>query len=132
MKKTLFLALLLTSTFAHKLNIFAYIEEDKLFINTYFASGSPCKHCTVFINNKPLGETDEKGDFVTLADTKKIFIEVDAGSGHKSKEYIEHQNFKEAKKQQKEEEKREGFNKLLGVVLIAIIFSVLWFFKRKK
>lgn len=39
--------LVFTSVWAHKINLFAYDEEGKLFVQSYFTKSSPCKQCTV-------------------------------------------------------------------------------------
>jgi nickel transport protein len=87
MKYLLFMVFLGNFVFAHKLNVFLYQENDRIFLSAYFASGSVCKECKVFIedeNNKLLQEgfTNKKGEFIITKFTSYINARVDAGSGH--------------------------------------------------
>ena len=77
MKNKLYLILIFTfliiimmdvSVFAHKVNIFAYVEEDKVYTESYFNDGKKCidSKIEVFDNqgNKLLeGLTDKEGEF---------------------------------------------------------------------
>ncbi|MGP2657203.1 hypothetical protein ACOJTA_09170 [Malaciobacter sp. WC5094] len=80
------LLLVVSFTYAHKLNVFTNFENDKLFVSAYFASGAGCKNCSVKIykNDKLLLEdkTNDKGE--VYLDIKEDFFNliVDAGSGH--------------------------------------------------
>jgi len=70
MKKKLYLIIIMIniSAFAHKVNIFAYVEEGKIYTESYFSDGKKCieSKIEVFDNqgNKLLeGLTDKEGAF---------------------------------------------------------------------
>ncbi len=87
----LFLFLLIPALLnAHKLNIFAYYENGKINIESFFSDGTPCKNCNVKIldNNKNLifsGKLNEKGEItVNKKLTGNVLIKVNASMGHES------------------------------------------------
>ncbi len=87
----LFLILLIPALLnAHKLNIFAYYEDGKINIESFFSDGTPCKNCDVKIldNNKNLifsGKLNEKGEItVNKKLTGNVLIKVNASMGHES------------------------------------------------
>ncbi|MGA1846156.1 hypothetical protein [Deferribacter abyssi] len=89
-----FLSILISNSFAHKLNIFAYTENGKIFISTYFVDGTPCKNCTIALykdNNKILNaKTDNNGEFSTDMKWKEpIKIVVEETLGHKGEFVLE-------------------------------------------
>lgn len=79
------------SVFAHKVNIFAYVEGDKVYTESYFNDGKKCidSRIEVFDNqgNKLLeGLTDKKGEFsfkVTSEDGD-LKIVLTASMGHRA------------------------------------------------
>ena len=106
MKKKLYLILILiiliiiimdVSVFAHKVNIFAYVEGDKVYTESYFSDGKKCveSKIEVFDNqgNKLLeGLTDEEGMFSFKIPLKDVIdgdlkIILTASMGHRA-EYI--------------------------------------------
>jgi len=81
-------------TFAHKVQIIAYVEKDKVFTESYFADGSPVKAAKIEVYAKDgskiaEGTTDDKGNFsfVLPKDPVGVKIVLDAGMGHKA-EYV--------------------------------------------
>ncbi len=106
MKKKLYLILILifliiiimdVSVFAHKVNIFAYVEGDKVYTESYFSDGKKCvdSKIEVFDNqgNKLLeGLTDEEGMFSFKIPPEDVIdgdlkIILTASMGHRA-EYI--------------------------------------------
>jgi len=106
MKKKLYLILILifliiiimdVSVFAHKVNIFAYVEGDKVYTESYFSDGKKCveSKIEVFDNqgNKLLeGLTDEEGMFSFKIPPEEVMdgdleIILTASMGHRA-EYI--------------------------------------------
>ena len=82
------------SVFAHKVNIFAYVEGDKVYTESYFNDGKKCidSKIEVFDNqgNKLLeGLTDGEGEFSfeVPPEDGDLKIVLDAGMGHRA-EYI--------------------------------------------
>ena len=82
------------SAFAHKVNIFAYVEGDKVYSESYFNDGKKCvdSKIEVFDNqeNKLLeGITDENGEFSfkTPQEEGNLKIVLIASMGHRA-EYI--------------------------------------------
>jgi nickel transport protein len=80
--------------FAHKVQIAAYVEKDKVFTESYFADGSPVKGGKIEVYGKDgskitEGTTDDKGafSFDIPKDPVGTKIVLDAGMGHKS-EYV--------------------------------------------
>lgn len=79
-----------SSALAHKLNVFAYAEAGKVFVEVYFADGKPVENgkVAVFSNNGQKifeGTTgkDGKSSFPIPA-KDDLKIEVDASLGHKN------------------------------------------------
>lgn len=75
---------------SHKVNIFAYAEENKIFTESYFNDGSPCKKSIIQVydpeGNKLLqGETDEEGIFsFKIPKRTDLRIVLTASMGHKA------------------------------------------------
>lgn len=100
MKNKLYLILIFTfliiimmdvSAFAHKVNVFAYVEGEKIYTESYFNDGKKCidSKIEVFDNqgNKLLeGLTDKEGEFsfeVPLGD-ENLKIVLTASMGHRA------------------------------------------------
>jgi nickel transport protein len=82
---------LLTGTaFAHKVNIFAYIEGNTVYTESYFPDGRAVEDGKITVvdsNEETLleGRTDEKGLFSFAIPKKEdLVIILDAGMGHKN------------------------------------------------
>ncbi len=98
MKNKLYLILIFTfliiimmdvSVFAHKVNVFAYVEGEKIYTESYFNDGKKCidSKIEVFDNygNKLLeGLTDEEGEFSfeVLLEDGDLKIVLTASMGH--------------------------------------------------
>ncbi len=136
MKYLLLLALIVSFSFAHKINLFVTNENDNLEIYSYFASGSACKNCKLIIKN------DEKivledvlnsdGKYSYKPTFKNLEIVVDATGGHIASEKIEVSNIKkeDLTEHKKEENRGENINILIALVLIFLIFFLLKKFKK--
>ena len=85
----LYSLLFTSSVFAHKVNIFAYVEDDTVYTESYFPDGKKVKNAEVEVydssGNKVLdGKTDEKGLFSFKPPWKDNFkIVINASMGHK-------------------------------------------------
>ena len=75
---------------AHKVTVFAYVEGDKVFTESYFPDGKKVEGGTVQVldaKGVPLvqGTTDSQGQFVfPLPKKGNLTIVLDAGMGHKN------------------------------------------------
>ncbi len=75
---------------AHKLNIFAFEEDGKIFVEGYFSSGIKPKGGKIVVldhTGKVLfqGETDKEGGYIFAKPSANEYrIELDAGLGHKT------------------------------------------------
>ena len=84
----------LSSLFSHKLNIFLNQEENRVYVSSYYASGSFCKDCKVEVSNKQkeliqAGNTNNKGEFIITHLDSLIYVEVEALGGHKVQNSLE-------------------------------------------
>ena len=137
--KIIFLFLLIVSSlFAHKINLFMTNEENGVNIFSYFASGDPCINCKLIIKN---GENilledklDANGKYLYSSKYKDIQVTIDASGGHIAKQDIVVENIKNESLQThlKEEKENEHIKILISLVLIGAIFYVLKILKRKK
>ncbi len=82
---------------AHKLNVFAYIENDILVGEAYFSDGAPARDCDVVIKDPhddvviSKSHTDKEGRFVISVGASKkgdFLIIVNAGMGHQGQATI--------------------------------------------
>ncbi len=75
---------------AHKVNIFAYVENGKIFTESYFPDGKPVQDGTVQIfdsHQKKVaeGKTDKEGKFsVPVPEKDDLTIVINASMGHKN------------------------------------------------
>ncbi|HID55178.1 TPA: hypothetical protein EYP37_01520 [Candidatus Poribacteria bacterium] len=75
---------------AHKVNIFAYVERGKVYTESYFSDGTPCKRAKIEVydqSGKKIleGVTDEKGDFsFPLPAKRSVRIVLLASMGHRA------------------------------------------------
>lgn len=138
MKKVFLFLLIVSSLFAHKINLFVTNEENGVNIYSYFASGDPCINCKLIIKN---GENivledklDANGKYFYSSKYKDIQVTIDASGGHIAKQDIVVENIKNESLQThlKEEKENEHIKILISLVLIGLIFYVLKILKRKK
>lgn len=79
--------------YAHKVNMFAYVEGNKVLMEGYFADGNKPVNCEVVVTNpgkKVLvkGLTDHEGKFsFTIPEVTDLRIALNAGMGHRA-EYV--------------------------------------------
>jgi nickel transport protein len=82
--------LLATASFAHKVNIFAYVEGGKIYTESYFPDGQPVQGGTVEILDSQdqrvaEGVTDKEGKCVLPVPKKDdLTIVINASMGHRS------------------------------------------------
>ena len=138
MRYFLLLALFISFSFAHKINLFVTNEENGVNIYSYFANGNPCINCKLLIKN---GENivledklDANGKYLYSSKYKNIQVTIDASGGHIAKQDIELENIKNESLQThlKEEKENEYIKILISLFLIVLIFYVLKMLKRKK
>ena len=138
MKKVFLFLLIVSSLFAHKINLFVTNEENGVNIYSYFASGDPCINCKLIIKN---GENivledklDANGKYLYSSKYKDIQVTIDASGGHIAKQDIVVENIKNESLQThlKEEKENEHIKILISLLLIGLIFYVLKILKRKK
>jgi len=79
-----------TSVLAHKVNIFAYVEGDTVFTESYFPDGKPAENGRILVQDEKgatlsEGKTDAKGLFsFPLPKKQDLVIIIDASMGHKN------------------------------------------------
>lgn len=75
---------------AHKVNLFAYVEGDKVYTESYFADGQKVIGGEIEVADASgakllTGKTDDKGLFAfPLAKKQTLTITVNSGMGHKN------------------------------------------------
>ena len=138
MRYFLLLALFISFSFAHKINLFVTNEENGVNIYSYFANGNPCINCKLLIKN---GENivledklDANGKYLYSSKYKDIQVTIDASGGHIAKQDIVVENIKNEslRTHLKEEKENEHIKILISLVLMGAIFYVLKIVKRKK
>ena len=138
MRYFLLLALFISFSFAHKINLFVTNEENGVNIYSYFANGNPCINCKLIIKN---GENiiledklDVNGKYLYSSKYKDIQVTIDASGGHIAKQDIVVENIKNESLQNhlKKEEDDKHIKILISLFLIAGIFYALKKLKRKK
>lgn len=138
MKKVFLFLLIVSSLFAHKINLFVTNEENGVNIYSYFASGDPCINCKLIIKNAENivleDKLDANGKYLYSSKYKDIQVTIDASGGHIAKQDIVVENIKNESLQThlKEEKENEYIKILISLVLIGLIFYVLKIIKRKK
>ncbi len=81
------------NAFAHKVNMFAFVEGDQVFVEGYFSDGKRAQNSTVIVydeNGKELlqGQTTHEGSFsFRVPKAKELLVTLNAGMGHKA-EYL--------------------------------------------
>lgn len=128
--------------FCHKLNLFLNQEGNKVYVSSYFATGSFCKNCEVTIRNAEgevlqKGKTDKNGEFIIDKLAPKIFVDVKTIEGHAAENVLNIEETIEKKEEKIEEitslkkeiERLKTQNKLLEEKvktndLIKMIFSL--------
>ena len=77
--------------YAHKVNVFAYVEGDQVYIQGYFSDGTKAKNSDVTVYAKDgrefeKGQTNENGEFTfpTQGTSQALRIVLNAGMGHQA------------------------------------------------
>ena len=138
MKIVLLFLLIISSLFAHKINLFVTNEENGVNIYSYFANGNPCINCKLLIKN---GENivledklDANGKYLYSSKYKDIQVTIDATGGHIVKQDIVVENIKnESLQTHLNDEKNDEYIKFfISLILIFVVFYILKRVKRKK
>ena len=156
MKKILFLIALIlgissTSALAHKVIVFAWVEQGQIHIEGSFGSDRPAKNCVIKVtdSNKGLvhqGITDAQGLYsFALPDTKDsdLMVELNAGTGHsghwtllKGELGVEPtlKSLEEKMVQKQDLEENPSLASILSgiAVIFGLAFAATWIKKRKK
>jgi nickel transport protein len=87
----LLLSIVASTAYAHKVNVFAYVEGDQVYIQGYFSDGNKAKNSDVTVyasDGKELtkGKTDEDGAFTfpTQGKQQALHVVLNAGMGHQA------------------------------------------------
>jgi nickel transport protein len=86
----LLMGLSTTPAWAHKVNLFAYVEGGTVYTESYFADGKKVEGCTIEVLNSGgtrivEGKTDAQGHFsFPLGKKETLTIVINAGMGHKN------------------------------------------------
>lgn len=130
MKILLVTLLCVFSLFAHKLNVFATLEEKSIVVESYFGGGKGCQECRISVfdvagNLLSTCQSDEVGQCI-LANPNLPYVRIEAlaSQGHKGEFVLEN-----GKSAQRPNER--GFNIFAGLILIFLLFGAITFFKRK-
>ncbi|SFM48227.1 hypothetical protein [Thermodesulforhabdus norvegica] len=88
------LSLFVVTCWAHKVQVFAYADQGRIYAEAYFADGSPVKQGMVTIydgEGKEIGrcETNSEGlcDVALPGNVNMVKVVIDAGMGHRG-EYV--------------------------------------------
>lgn len=79
-----------TNAYAHKVNVFAYLEGDRVYVQGYFLDGKKAKNSKVTVyasGDQPVveGLTNEEGEFTFPVTVKQdMRIVLNAGEGHQA------------------------------------------------
>jgi len=117
--------------YAHKVNIFVYVKDKRVYCEGYYSDGRKVKGGVIEVYDKEnrkllVGKTDEKGIFSFLPKAKKdLKIVLDAGMGHKAEAeikaeelpIIEKENREAVKKEESEKIKKEESKKLVSEII---------------
>jgi nickel transport protein len=87
----LLLSVVASTAYAHKVNVFAYVEGDQVYIQGYFSDGSKAKNSDVTVyasdgQELTKGQTDEDGAFTfpTQGQQQALRVVLNAGMGHQA------------------------------------------------
>ena len=144
MKRRIFLIILAisvvtTPAWAHKVNLFCYVEGDKLYGESYFSGGRAAQNAKVEVyddtNDSLMATivTDETGKFcLNLEKMVPLKVILYAGQGHKTEFFLTPENTGRSET----ELERKIFGPSLTTILGGIgwiigIFCLLYFWKRK-
>jgi len=87
----LLLSVVASTAYAHKVNVFAYVEGDQVYIQGYFSDGTKAKNSDVTVyasdgQELTKGQTDEDGAFTfpTQGKQQALHVVLNAGMGHQA------------------------------------------------
>lgn len=87
----LLLSVVASTAYAHKVNVFAYVEGDQVYIQGYFSDGSKAKNSDVTVyasdgQELTKGQTNEDGSFTfpTQGKQQALRVVLNAGMGHQA------------------------------------------------
>jgi len=87
----LLLSIVASTAYAHKVNVFAYVEGDQVYIQGYFSDGSKAKNSDVTVyasggQELTKGKTGEDGAFTfpTQGEQQALHVVLNAGMGHQA------------------------------------------------
>lgn len=97
------ICILIQSADAHKVNIFAYAENGRVYAEGYFADGSKCKNSLVEVVDNKTGEkllkgnTDDNGQFsFDIPHVTSVKLILHAGMGHQNEYTLTEEEIREA------------------------------------
>jgi hypothetical protein len=122
---------------AHKVNIYAYEEGGKVYVEGYFNDGKPCMNSMVEALDASTGEklsevkTDTQGK-VVLKSFKghRLKLVLNAGMGHGTQYVMEAANEAVARPERRPSRPRAS-QILVGIGCIAGLFGLLMYYKSK-
>ena len=123
--------------FAHSLKVFAKASDNALEIKGYYYGGSACKGCVVELRDENGAfaslELDEQGRVNTALPNKISFkIAVIAAGGHLKEIEFKNPNFAQNQPDEKSSVFLEFLKGFGSILAIFIIFSVIYFAKKKR
>ena len=144
MKRRIFFILLAifvvtTPAWAHKVNLFCYVEGDRLYGESYFSGGRAAQNAKVEVyddtNDSLMATivTDEAGKFsLTLEKMVPLKVILYAGQGHKTEFFITPENNGRSESAVEKKISEPSLATILGGIgWIIGIFCLLYFWKRK-
>ena len=148
MKRKIFFILFIIAVFiapawAHKVNLFCYLEGNKLYGESYFSGGKAAQKAKVEVyddrsaNLIATALTDKDGRFwLTLEEAVPLKVKLYAGQGHKTEIFIDPENNEQSKTETTNERKTQvpepSFVTILGGLgWIIGIFGLFYLWKRK-
>lgn len=115
-----FSGVLVQSSYAHKVNIFAYAEDGRIHAEGYFVDGSKCKNSQVDVIDNRTGEkllegnTDDNGQFLfDIPRVTTLQLILHAGTGHQNEYILAEEEVRGAMPNIEEKQKKEKNVKLI-------------------
>jgi nickel transport protein len=102
----LLLSGIISPALAHNVNIFAYVEGDRVYTESYFNDGKKCVHSEITVFDSAgtrllEGTTNQDGEFSFLAPSKTdLRIVLNAGMGHQNEYVLPASEFSESWEEQ--------------------------------
>uniref|UniRef100_A0A7V6CNE8 Uncharacterized protein n=1 Tax=candidate division WOR-3 bacterium TaxID=2052148 RepID=A0A7V6CNE8_UNCW3 len=129
MRKSLLFLALFWFLYAHKVNLFVYVKNNKVYCEGYYSDGKRVKGGVIEVYDQGkkkllVGKTDEQGIFSFVPKTKKdLRIVLDAGIGHRAEAEIKAEELpiieeeNKAEKEAAEKIKKEELEKLVSEII---------------